>query len=235
MSVFEEINRILIKEGEFKLIPEFYYNERIKQLEEFRQNNMAYSDFLEEMGLSGVMMGGFGIPISSYNKKKVDEGDEKNLKYIDLTDEELTDEKILEIIESVDLDKLISNSIFDNFSIHHYLNRLKDYKGLTYREIATRSNFKEKYLEGIFSTKGKNQRQPSRDSIIGLIFAFDLDYEDANYLLTVAGFNKFRPAKKRDLIILKCLQDKMDIGELNNTLDQYGFKRIGNLEESDGK
>lgn len=123
MSVFEEINRILIKEGEFKLIPEFYYNERIKQLEEFRQNNMAYSDFLEEMGLSGVMMGGFGIPISSYNKKKVDEGDEKNLKYIDLTDEELTDEKILEIIESVDLDKLISNSIFDNFSIHHYNNR----------------------------------------------------------------------------------------------------------------
>ena len=105
---------------------------------------------------------------------------------------------------------------------------------MTYREIAIKSNFKEKYLESIFNIKkGKSQRKPSRNSIIGLSFAFDLSYEDANYLLTIASFNKFRVEKKRDLIILKCLQDKRDIHYLNEILDKYGLEKVGNLEESD--
>ena len=31
------------------------------------------------------------------------------------------------------------------------------------------------------------------------------------------------------------LQEKMNITELNDTLEKYGFKKIGNLEESDAK
>ena len=242
MNIFEEINKKLIQEGEFELIPEYHYNKTIWRIARWRKENMITTEdgqlrhILRPAGFYGnIFYKGRKIRNEEELKRHEENVDRLTPKYIDLTDIELTEEKILEIIDSVDLEELIDNSIFDTFSIHHYLNRLKDYKGLTYSEISKGSNFKEKYLEGIFALKGKGQRQPSRDSIIGLIFAFELNYEEANYLLTVAGFNKFRAAKKRDLIILKCLQEKMNITQLNDTLEKYNFKKVGNLEESDAK
>lgn len=219
-SVFNAINNELIKEKRVDLIPEFYFNKEMKISSMFDNSIERRFRFCHR-----------NIPI----KIIMDNGKKSNkCGYIDWDDNNLTEEKILEIIENTDLNTLVNNSIFDNFSIHHYLNRIKDYKNMTYREIAIKSNFKEKYLESIFNIKkGKSQRKPSRNSIIGLSFAFDLSYEDANYLLTIASFNKFRVEKKRDLIILKCLQDKRDIHYLNEILDKYGLEKVGNLEESD--
>lgn len=132
-------------------------------------------------------------------------------------DKALNDKNIEELMETIN---------FNKFSIHLYLNNIKLEKGLTMTEIMEKSNFKDKYLSGIFTIKKtKSQRHPSRDCIIGLCFAFELDLSDSNYLLRAAGYNDLYLRNKRDLIITKSILENKDIQYVNKYLQKYGEEK----------
>ncbi|MGM9532170.1 hypothetical protein [Intestinibacter sp.] len=113
MNVFKEINKELMKEGQFELVPEYHCNDRIKLLENLRKNRIRESRI---KNCKIKLQVGHFIDIDSYCrnrlKKQIEEAPEEeratierqNQKYIDLTDEELTEDKIMEIIGDTDLD-----------------------------------------------------------------------------------------------------------------------------------
>ena len=108
------------------------------------------------------------------------------------------------------------------------------YKNLTKKEIAQKSNYKEKYLEGVFTiANNKSKRNPSRDCIIGLSFAFDLNVVETCYLLKTAGYNELYLRNKRDLIIAKCLLEQIGIKNTNKTLKKYNESIIGNRSDEE--
>lgn len=140
-------------------------------------------------------------------------------------DKALNDKNIDELMEIIN---------FNKFSIHLYLNNIKLEKGLTMTEIMEKSNFKDKYLSGVFTIKKtKSQRHPSRDCIIGLCFAFELDLSDSNYLLRAAGYNDLYLRNKRDLIISKSILENKDIQYVNKYLHKYGENKIGNFDDNE--
>lgn len=242
MNVFKEINKQLIKEGRFELIPEYYRNERILLLEDLRRNKAfkkfmdafkTREPFLDVLRLNVYYRGELKKLIKEAPDEEKKAMKKQNQEYIKLTDEEVTEEKILEIIGDTNIDEILDSSVFNGFPIREYLNRLKDYKGLTYSEISMKSNFDEKYIKSIFRIHTRVRMMFSRNSMIALAFAYEMNPYEANYLLTIAGFNKFSFVKERDMVILKCLQDGMDIEGLNKILSEQGFKKIGNLEKSD--
>ena len=244
MNVFKEINKQLMKEGRFELIPEYYRNERILLLEGLRRNRgfkkfidafKTREPFIDVLRLNTYYRGELKKLIKEAPDEEKKAMKKQNQEYIKLTDEEVTEEKILEIIGDTNIDEIVDSSVFNSFPIREYLNRLKDYKGLTYSEISMKSNFDEKYIKSIFRIHTRVRMLFSRDSMIALAFAYEMNPYEANYLLTIAGFNKFRSVKERDMVILKCLQDGMDIEGLNKILSEQGFKKIGNLEKSDEK
>lgn len=132
------------------------------------------------------------------------------------------------------IDELMETVNFNKFSIHLYLNNIKLEKGLTMTEIMQKSNFKDKYLSGVFTIKKtKSQRHPSRDCIIGLCFAFELNLFDSNYLLKSAGYNDLYLRNKRDLIIAKSILENKDIQYVNKYLQKYGEEKIGNFDDNE--
>lgn len=138
------------------------------------------------------------------------------------------------ILASKGLDELINSIKFNSFSIQHYLNNIKEYKNLTRREMARKSNFKEKYLESILViSDNSSKRKPSRDCILGLSFAFDLNLIESTYLLKASGYNELYLRNRRDLIIAKCLLDKMNVRETNIILEKYNEKVVGNRSDEE--
>lgn len=129
------------------------------------------------------------------------------------------------------IDEIVDKVNFNRFSIQHYLNHLKNECGLTFEQICEQSNHKESYIKPVFNINGARKRNPNRDCIIGLSFAFKLNTYEANYLLKAAGFNELYLRDKRDLIIAKGLMDFMDINQVNYYLLKYDCYKIGNLDE----
>ena len=129
---------------------------------------------------------------------------------------------------------MVSKVNFNRFSIQHYLNHLKNECNMTFEQISERSNHKESYIKPVFNIGGSRKRNPSRDCIIGLAFAFQLNTFETNYLLKAAGFNELYLRDKRDLIIAKGLFDSMNIGEINKYLKNNSCIKIGNLDEDEG-
>ena len=164
-----------------------------------------------------------GLGIKNNILKKIN-SNSKNLSNFDVENGEWAKN-----LKTKNIDELLKSVKFNKFSIHHYLNNIREYKNITKREIAQKSNYKEKYLEGVFTVaNNKSKRNPSRDCIIGLSFAFDLNVVETCYLLKTAGYNELYLRNRRDLIIAKCLLERIDIKDTNRTLKKYNESIIGN-------
>jgi hypothetical protein len=132
------------------------------------------------------------------------------------------------------MDELMHSIQFNKFSIHRYLNNFKIYNGIDQKDIIIGSNHKKKYIEAVFaSDKAKHKRNPSRDCIIGLGFAFNLNLVEVNYLLKAAGYNELYLRNRRDLIIAKSILEGFCISKLNSYLLKYGEDKVGNLDDSE--
>lgn len=127
------------------------------------------------------------------------------------------------------LDKLLSMTKLNKIKICNYLCQIKEYFGLTYTQIVKGSNFKETYIKDIFS----GRRNPSRDAVIGLCFAFGLNFNESNMLLKSAGYNELFPRENRDLLLSKGIIDKLNITEINEILIQYKVSKIGNFDDDE--
>lgn len=85
--------------------------------------------------------------------------------------------------------------------------KIIEYFGLTYNDIFKKSNFKETYIKNVFNSR----RKTSRDVIIGICFAFGLNFNESNMLLKTSGENELYPRDNRDLLIAKCITDNLNI------------------------
>ena len=71
---------------------------------------------------------------------------------------------------------------------------------------------------------------PTRNNIISLAFALELNLEEAQDLLSRAGYYFPVPTIKEDIIFQYCFEDKdgpHTIDEVNEALCHFGFKAIG--------
>lgn len=129
------------------------------------------------------------------------------------------------------LKKLIKQTKINKFSFKNYICLIKEYCNITFAEICIKSNFKESIIKDVFN----GRRKASRDLVIGLCFAFELNFEESNMLLMAAGYNELYPKKERDLIIAKCIVDSKNLQETNHKLVSVNPKyKIGNYDEDEG-
>lgn len=71
---------------------------------------------------------------------------------------------------------------------------------------------------------------PTRINIISLAFALELNLEEAQDLLSRAGYYFPVPTIKEDIIFKYCFEDKQGpytVDEVNEALCDLGFKAIG--------
>ena len=122
-------------------------------------------------------------------------------------------------------DKLKASDEQDDFvrRLIYYINK----KGKTHPQVYNAAGMTPDCFSKIISGKTK---VPTRINIISLAFALELNLEEAQDLLSRAGYYFPVPTIKEDVIFQYCFEDKdgpHTIDEVNEALCHFGFKAVG--------
>lgn len=71
---------------------------------------------------------------------------------------------------------------------------------------------------------------PSRDNLLKLCFGDQSTLDEANRLLTLAGYNKLYSKDQRDSLLIFCLNKKFTLLKANLFLDHYNQAPLEGLE-----
>ena len=104
-----------------------------------------------------------------------------------------------------------------------YLEKLLAQKNLTKKEVIERSDLNREYVYHIFSGLKKN---PSRQKILAIAMAMELDLEEIQYLLRYAGFGLLYPRNQWDAIIISAVEQKFTVAQTNELLYRLGEKTL---------
>ncbi len=95
-----------------------------------------------------------------------------------------------------------------------YLSTILDKKGLVKSAVIKKSELSEVMGYQIFS----GVRKPSRDSLICICAAMELNLEEIQTLLKVTQFAQLYPKSKRDSIIINGIAKKKSVAQINEAL-----------------
>ena len=102
--------------------------------------------------------------------------------------------------------------ISDELSV--YLTNILEKKGFVKSAVIKKSELSEVMGYQIFS----GVRNPSRDSLISICVAMELDIEEIQEILKVASFAELYPKSKRDSIIINGIGNKKSVAQINEAL-----------------
>ena len=122
-------------------------------------------------------------------------------------------------------DKLKASEKQDDFvrRLLYYVN----YKEKTHPQVYNAAGMTPDCFSKIISGKTKS---PTRINVIALAFALELNLDEAQDLLSRAGYYFPVPTIKEDIIFQYCFEDREGphtIDEVNDALVSLGFKPIG--------
>ena len=127
-----------------------------------------------------------------------------------------TSELMDELMKSDNLDDYFNENAqyMVNNEISVYLNNILKKRGLVKSKIIKKTELSEVQCYQIFDGK----RKPSRDSLISICAAMELSLDSTQQMLKVGGFAPLYPKNKRDAVIIKGIQNKLSVAEINEHL-----------------
>lgn len=129
------------------------------------------------------------------------------------------------------LQELLSASSPSDFIVAHdpkvrtlaeYLQQLLDKHGLERATVVREANLNPTFGYQIFT----GARQASRNKVLQIAFAMQLDLQETNRLLQAAGVNGLYCKDRRDAIIIFCLAHSNGLQKTNEVLYDYGEDTI---------
>ncbi len=143
-----------------------------------------------------------------------------------------TDELLKELSNTSDINQYLStnrNELIEQ-NVAKFLNELLNKKeGLTKSKIVKSSSLSESYVYDIFRGDKGN---PSRDKLLQIAFAMNLDLETTQKLLKIAKVGALYPRIKRDSIIIFAINKNLDFFECENLLEKAEVDGLsGNINQ----
>ena len=133
--------------------------------------------------------------------------------------EKTTDELFNEIKADPDIENFIAaNQTEFTGRFHEYLRQLLREKNLTVRDIADTLNLDRSYVHHIFS----GAKKASRERLLAIARAMQLDLEATQYLLRYGGFAILYPRNPWDAVVISAIEHEMTFAEMNEYLRQLG-------------
>lgn len=133
-------------------------------------------------------------------------------------EERLTEEMLEELLSAPRVEDYLQRHALDTPSLADYLNQLLDESGLSRADVLRAANIEQTHGWYVF----KGQRGLGRDNALKLAFAFGLDVRRANRLLQAAGASALYAKRRRDAILIYCLQSRCTLQQANEALYQLG-------------
>lgn len=101
-----------------------------------------------------------------------------------------------------------------------YLKMLLEQKGLKKGEVINRANLDKGYAYQIFNGIKTN---PSRDKLLMLAFGMKLNLEETKKLLKISNLPDLYIRNPRDSVIIFCIENKIDLLQTNEKLDELSL------------
>lgn len=134
-----------------------------------------------------------------------------------------TDELTNELKNSSNIDSYLKENKKEFLSSAiDYMNELLAEKKLKKADVAKKSNIHRTYLYEIFS----GSKTPSRDKIIAIAFAMDLNLEETQKLLKRSGYRELYSRDSRDSVVIFAINKNMNLMACNDLLDALSEKSI---------
>ncbi len=127
-----------------------------------------------------------------------------------------TNELMDELIQSDNTDEYCSKNaqFMVNDKISIYLNNILENKRLVKSKIIKKTELSEVQCYQIFD----GRRKPSRDSLLSICIAMELSLDETQQMLKTGGFAPLYPKNKRDVIIIKGIQNNLSVAQINERL-----------------
>lgn len=106
---------------------------------------------------------------------------------------------------------------------HEHISELQQKKGESAGAIIRRGMIEKSYGHQLFS----GRRSPSRDTCLQLAFGLELDVEQTQRLLRVAGKSTLYPRILRDAAIIYSIHNHVSIADTQIALEKLGVPVIG--------
>ena len=103
--------------------------------------------------------------------------------------------------------------------LNEYLQKLLKEKNLERAKIIEESGLNREYAYHIFSGKKNN---PSRQKILALAIAMDLNLDEVQYLLRYARQGILYPRNAWDAVIISAVEQKLTVMQTNELLHRLG-------------
>ena len=136
-----------------------------------------------------------------------------------------TDRLISELFNSDDIDEFLcaheGELVVPSFA--SYITRLCDRKKMTIYSVLDKADIGVSFGYALFN----GSRRPSRDTVIKLAFAFGLDLEETQKLLSAAGFGGLYPKIKRDAVIIYAVQRGYTLPQTQEQLSREQLTGLG--------
>ena len=108
-------------------------------------------------------------------------------------------------------------------SFAEYITQLCKQKKTTVSKVLDKADIGTSFGYALF----KGVRKPSRDTVIKLAIAFGLNLDDAQKLLSAAGFGGLYPKIKRDAVIIYALQREYSLFQIQDELSRQQLTELG--------
>ena len=102
---------------------------------------------------------------------------------------------------------------------HEYLLKLLREKGFERKDIIERSGLDRSYVYHIFNG---NRNNPSRQKLLALAIAMNLNLDETQYLLRYAKQGALYPRDSWDAVIISALEQNLSVPQTNELLHSLG-------------
>jgi hypothetical protein len=105
-------------------------------------------------------------------------------------------------------------------TLKEHLEKLLQSRGLKRQDVIKRAELDGNYTNQLFSGIRTN---PGRDQTLSLAFGFELNIEETERLLKIAGVGALYPKNKRDAVILHAIENRKSVAQANEVLCSLGL------------
>lgn len=137
-----------------------------------------------------------------------------------------TEQLTNEILTTDDIDEYFNKNedYLNNISLSSELCRLLEEKGLKKSDVITASGITITYGYDLFS--GYKNKKPSRNIILALSLAMQLDIIQTQRLLKISGNGALYPRIPRDSVIMYAIKNALPRSETDDLLNKRGMETI---------
>ena len=115
--------------------------------------------------------------------------------------------------------------------LHEYLTKLLQEKHLEKKDIVKTINKDDKHIYHIFD----GSRNPSREKLLTISRAMELNLDETQYLLRYGGFGILYPRNKWDAVVIAAIEKNLSISKTNDILGALGLPYLNEYKEKTNK